>query len=580
MARWRAQMQSEIVPAALRRFGEVPVRIDWYGDIVKRLSYGITTPYVQISCTRFPGCAADSGSPEAPSSFGLPVALLRAVRMGDLWQGGRRVGSAPLERVTFEGVVIDDESAAVVPAGLSTVGADGVARHELPFTQFAGHRGHTLSYLARVEIGGGCVLLVPSMEVVRFYFGACGSLLNNMFAGALAGDRLYSHAWKNEESGTANVTLDGSLPGVAAATVARIAFDKAAARQFRGIVNTGVKAAANRQKWYPRVGFPLVGVTTITAEGVWIDRETDRAFLAHRLLSCSHPFPFKKLYYRSEFATTKLGKPAVAGEPSHDSPEASLKVRLDEAKGASRTLAPMAVLAQAAADEVDPFPDLSAKQVRKVKQSARPGFSRSGRVAQDGGEVDLGIGGASEGGPRRGDVLSREPREEAPSTAPKSMQELLWSRVQWGEKSVLNFDAPMGGGPVARIELRLDDGRDVAYWACRLGLTMDEGRGRDESVLVIVAEEGGARDSTEMMLFKVGSTDEITPNKCAQLASAFWADDPTREALEDDDVLVGALTRERLAQEHGGLALTVVVDRLLGAGDAEVLPERTRIRPT
>jgi hypothetical protein len=160
------------------------------------------------------------------------------------------------------------------------------------------------------------------------------------------------------------------------------------------------------------------------------------------------------------------------------------------------------------------------------------------------------------------------------------MQELLWSRVQWGEKSVLNFDAPMGGGPVARIELRLDDGRDVAYWACRLGLTMGEGRGPDESVLVIVAEEGGARDSTEMMLFKVGSTDEITPNKCAQLASAFWADDRTREALEDDDVLVGNLTRERLAQEHGGLALTVVVDRLLGAGDTEVLPERTRIRPT
>lgn len=571
-------MQSEIVPAALRRFGDVPVRIDWYGDIVKRLSFEATTPYVQVSCTRFPGGAADSNSPEAQSSFGLPVALLRSVRMGDIWQGGRRVGSAPLERVTFERVVVDDESASVVPAGLSTVGADGVARHELPFAQFAAHRGHTLSYLARVEVGEGCVLLVPSMEVVRFYFGACGSLLNNMFSGGLAGDSLYSHAWKNEDSGTAHVTLDPSLPGIAAATVARIAFDKAAARQFRGIVNAGVRASVHRQRWYPRVGLPLVGVTTITAEGVWIERETDRAFLVHRVLSCSHPFPFEKLYYRSRFATTKLGKPVVVGKPTIISAEARVEFRLDDAHGTSRTLTPLAVPAKVDKDEVDPFPDLSTKQIRKVKQADRTGFARGGKPASSEDGLDLGTGGHAEGGRRMGDVTVGELREEEPANPPKSMQELLWSRVQWGEKSILNFDAPMGGGPVARIEVRLDDGKDVAYWACRLTLATDEQSAPDIAVLVIVAEDGGARDSTEMMLFKVGSMEEITPSKCARLASAFWADDQRREALEDDGVLVGALTKERLATEHGGIALTVMVDRLVNPGEIERVPERTRVR--
>jgi len=577
MARWRTLMQSEIVPAALRRLGDVPVRIDWYGDIVKRLSFGATTPYVQLSCTRFPGHPMDSDTPESPVAFGLPVALLRAVRLGDIWQGGRRVGSAPLNRMTFEEVVVDDESATVIPAGLSTVGPDKVPRHELPFAQFAGHRDHTLSYLVRLDIGGGCVLLVPSMEIVRFYFGPCGSLLANMFSGALAGDSLYSHARKDEESGIANVTLDASLPGIAAATVARIAFDKAAARQFRGIVNTGVKAAVNRQKWYPRVGFPLVGVTTITVEGVWIDRTTDKAFLVHRLLSCSHPFPFSKLYYRSEFAMAKLGIAVVAGKPSHDATQASLKVHLGDAVGTSGTLAPVAVQAQTTEEAVEPFPDLSAKQVFKVKAADRPNSVRRGKALVGDEEVALGLGGNSDGGLRKGEVVGQMPAEATPATPPKSMQELLWSKVHWGEKSILTFDAPMGGGSVARFDVRLGDGSDVTYWASRYSLALSEDSAAVESILVLVAEPGGARDSTEMMLFKVTSTDEIAPSTCVHMAGLFWADEATRERSEEDGVLVAVLTRERLAEEHGSLALTIVVDRLTKETETVTLPERQRV---
>ncbi|MCV2353179.1 hypothetical protein LNV09_03285 [Paucibacter sp. B2R-40] len=565
-------MQNEIVPAALRRFGDVPLRIDWYGDIVQRLNYGVTTPYVQLSCTRYPGQWRGSQTPEAPVLTGLPVALLRAVRLGDIWQRGRRVGGIPLARVSFERVVIDDESATIGPAGLPTLGPDNISRYELPFAQFAGHRDHTLSCLVKVDLGNGCVLLVPSMEIVRFYFGACGSLLANMFGGALAGENLYSYARKDKSTGVANLTLDATLPGVAAATVARIAFDKAAARQFRGIVNTGIKAAANRQKWYPRVGFPLAGMTTITADGVWLERQTDRAFVVHRLVSCSHPFPFTKLYYRSEFSATKLGRPPGIVRAQLGAPDASLKVHIGEAVGTARGLAPVAVPSQEAED---PFPDLLAKQIHKVKDDFRSGFARSKKATAGEEGFKLGIGGHSDGGVRQGDVLGASPTEAEPFVPPIPMQELLRCTVKWGDKSILSFRAPFGGGRVARVDVRLDDGRDVAYWVSRLVfLNVDV---LALAILVIVAEPGAARDQTEMLLYDVTLLGEITARMCDEFASVFWADDATRERIEAEGLLIRGLSSEQLNQEGGGLALTIAFDWL--ACKYETLPVNERQDP-
>jgi len=80
-----------------------------------------------------------------------------------------------------------------------------------------------------------------------------------------------------------------------------------------------------------------------------------------------------------------------------------------------------------------------------------------------------------------------------------------------------------------------------------------------------------------MMLFKVTSTDEIAPSTCVHMAGLFWADEATRERSEEDGVLVAVLTRERLAEEHGSLALTIVVDRLTKETETVTLPERQRV---
>ena len=80
----------------------------------------------------------------------------------------------------------------------------------------------------------------------------------------------------------------GDDPVRSRSTVARIAFDTIARRQFKSIVNTGVKAAAAREPWYPRSGFPFVGTTDLTVEGVWIDHPPERVFVAHREIGRAH----------------------------------------------------------------------------------------------------------------------------------------------------------------------------------------------------------------------------------------------------------------------------------------------------
>ena len=135
--------------------------------------------------------------------------------------------------MTFRKLVVDETTTALVPCGRSVPDDQNAPRHELPFHLFQRHSDHTKAFVARVQIDSGSVLLVPSMELVRFYFGSSGALLANMFSGALGERHLYESAEKDPATGEVTLQLAAGLPGIAAATVARIAFNKTARRQMR-----------------------------------------------------------------------------------------------------------------------------------------------------------------------------------------------------------------------------------------------------------------------------------------------------------------------------------------------------------
>jgi hypothetical protein len=545
-------MDGEIELWSLRRFGDLAIRFDWFGSVKRSRQAGAVLPYLSISCSIVD---AATGQPPSDTAGQKNIAVevlvpwLRLLRLGDVWRRGRLAGSEPLERVTFKGLVVDDATTSVGPCGKSSEGPDGVRRHDLPFASFSRHADHTLAYLVRVEAGPGLVFLVPSMELVRFYFGSSGALLQNIFSGAFAKDRLYTFASKNEQNGVANITLAKNVPAMGATTVARIAFDPAARRQFQSFVNSGVRAAASGEPWYPRVSFPFIGATDLTAEGVWLTGAPERVFLAFRLISCTHPFPFTKLYYKVHVETISklVSRPAAAPKEGKDERKSNdVSVR---AGAQDPALSPALVAAPLDAELV-PFPDLLTKQVARVKAATSQHVASKPKPSSGGDQaisVTLGLnrGGAS----RPMEVSDSAAAIDSGIDEPGPLRRLREATASTVPELVIEVSSPLDSARTStRIEVKTGDGTIMAVWAS----TFEFMPGHDDakSLLVMTVEDHQNADSPEVAAFDLWEGYELDHARLAAMARVFCTYDDERDDIADQHCLVGAWGAGQLA--NGG----------------------------
>jgi len=278
-----------------------------------------------------------------------------------------------------------------MPVGVPLNSDQNNPQYLLPFTDFEGHREHTHAQCVRIAVDSRSMLVIPCMELIRFYFGASGSFLKRLFSGAFALDRLYSDARMNQKSRIANITLAPDLSGVAAATVARIAFCSQARSAASWIVNSGVATAANRHSYYPKTTFPFFGKTELTACGRWITHGDSRTFLAEQLSRCTHPFPFNSLYYSTTRSLVKPNAVIKESTPSAATVDVSQSNRLEPTihltdARISSALQEMGMLAD---DESDLcFPDLANKRINRVGKSTLPANTANPKASQE----ELGVG--------------------------------------------------------------------------------------------------------------------------------------------------------------------------------------------
>lgn len=387
------------VLAPLRNLGSAPLRIEWFGDVSYAGRSGGRSPMVAVTLAR-----GHQGQwirtdivDDSPLTASIPIAYLRLLRIGDIWVSGQRVGTDPgSTRITFENLQIDDSTTSVLPAGLPVAEDGGKPTYLLPFSDFDGHRGHTGAFCARVKLPDGALLVVPCMELIRFYFGDSGLLLKRLFSGATATDNLYLSAWRSDVSGAAHLTLAPGLPFPAARTVARIAFDRRAAKAAAWIAKSGVTAAVHSERYYPRTTFPFKGETNFTAEGRWLGGDERRVFLVERILQCSHPFPFEWLFARTTAELAGEGRPGSSGRGKSSRRDAEPRRHKKDLleNFVTRALLPMAVIA----DDIEaPFPDLAGKPVHRMADNHANGGSRADDsedvAALSSGEASSSLGG-------------------------------------------------------------------------------------------------------------------------------------------------------------------------------------------
>lgn len=225
-----------------------------------------------------------------------PVAVLPLLAIGDLWQGGRLIASPSYHAETFRSVQIVPGTTSFVKAGLAVDEKFLIPLHAHPW-----HRLHTQAYCVAVSLGGGRRLLIPCVEIIRFYFGSSSNLLQRLFSMPLNAEALWSSKSFDPGSRHMHLVLAPGISGASASDVGRMAGDRLAWRSAAGIHISCQKAAASGQVAYPYTGFPFEGETNLAVTGVWLPfgDEPRATFLAYQLRSCSHAFPFRSLSYET-----------------------------------------------------------------------------------------------------------------------------------------------------------------------------------------------------------------------------------------------------------------------------------------
>lgn len=298
---------NEPVRIAVFPKGQTPWRIDWFGDIafpdrsIRRKQPSVFIHLSRVTDSRFRDDPAVLLSPHSTVSpnfqrrVWVSVGTLPLLRIGDIWRDGQLDVRPDYELEEFTDIQIDQSTATLIKAGLN-LNEGGFL---LPLSEHPWHMQCTQSYCVMVDLPGARRLIVPCMELIRFYFGSSSKLITKLFLPPLARGSLYENATLNIKSGRLMLALAEKMSGASAADIGRLHLEPAAWRAAAHVGASILKASVANLAIYPQALFPFEGKTTLTASGKWLSfaDQPRTTFLVYNLRSCAYPFPFRSLRY-------------------------------------------------------------------------------------------------------------------------------------------------------------------------------------------------------------------------------------------------------------------------------------------
>ncbi|NJD33672.1 MAG: hypothetical protein FIA96_02325 [Betaproteobacteria bacterium] len=368
--------------------GPGPWRIAWMGEVSYhgpfRRYFNPSVRVEVVPAVGDPTAPCESQDPGVVRTVWMPLGALPRLRLGDVWEEGHFKDAPPYATERFSGVAITQITTAFVKAGLPIDG-----RFLLPLHVHPWHRRQTHSYCLCVQMKSGQRLIIPCLELIRFYFGSSSRLLRTLFRGPLEEDSLWESATYDDQTGHLHLKLASGLRGVSAPDVGRMALNRLAFAAAAKIHASCVKHSSQQVTVFPYTGFPFLGETTLEATGLWLPfgETPDQTFLVFQLLSCSYPFPFRSLSYETSESVT----PAHA-DPSDKAQETrfSQKSRKDRARSVDDAdPGPKRKERSARIGHKARFPDLTYKPIWK-DNSDREGPGRL--FFLDNGEVEELVG--------------------------------------------------------------------------------------------------------------------------------------------------------------------------------------------
>jgi hypothetical protein len=288
--------------------GKIPWHIDWLGDVefrdraIRRQQPSIS---VHLSRVTDPEAllkpelliqprATDFGKQQCCRR--VSVGTLPILRIGDVWRDQKLLLRPDYQLETFRDLRIDRSTATLVKAGVCRDNRGFL----LPLAEHPWHGKCTQSYCVEVKLNEGRRLIIPCIELIRFYFGSSSGLISKLFLPPLSKEALYSHASFDRLSGHLSLMLGEGISGTSASDIGRLCLDSHAWRSAAYIGTSMLRASVAREPIYPCTFFPFEGSTDLVACGKWVSlgKVANSTFVVFSLRSCSHRFPFSSLKYK------------------------------------------------------------------------------------------------------------------------------------------------------------------------------------------------------------------------------------------------------------------------------------------
>ena len=360
------------------QFGDGRCRIDWFGAVTFAERYRRSSqPLIEVQLSAIPdelsdvNALFDTAMMTRPQTkqIRLPVSFIPFLKVGDIWKDGRLVDSPEYEIGDFPDLTITRAATSIIKAGLN---ADEEGEYYLPYQHHPYHMNHTQSYCVMIE-RAEYKIVIPAMELIRFYFGSSGDLIARIFDVPFESAKFWNVALTGVGGINPKIDLASGISCRSASTVGRIAFSRPAQSAVELIGKSCIAGSANGPKIYPKAVFPFEGKTDLLASGRWLPLKgvEQGVFLVFHLHSCSHPFPFSGLDYTGERKDVPGSKTTFGNdtEANKDTSSTRYNRKIKDSKtvvDAEPDKAKTRRNVDLAGKKRDQFPDLGNKRVIKV----------------------------------------------------------------------------------------------------------------------------------------------------------------------------------------------------------------------
>lgn len=248
----------------------------------------------------------------------ISIGALPFLKVGDIWRNQELIFSPEYTTERFDNLEINRDTVKLIKAGVSM---DGEDEFIAPFSEHPWHDGSTNAYCTLIKLSTNKRLLIPCLELIRFYFGSSSGLISNLFIPPLKKESLFKECQFDKRNRHLRIVLGQGISGVSASDVGRIAIDPVALHSASLIAGSILKNSISRESINVQGVFPFEGVTDLVCSGKWLSfaGQKDQTFLVYSLRSCAHPFPFKTLEYVAERTRSTSSKDDVSHEKEADS---------------------------------------------------------------------------------------------------------------------------------------------------------------------------------------------------------------------------------------------------------------------